>query len=138
MKQVSKFIAMALFVLATFSSCKKDDCPAPVDLSGNWLGKYSTVDGAAPTINQFYELNSSGQITVHDGFTTATAPDANKARGTWSLTPNGRFRATYRFLTLDLHRNIDAALGNENKKMTGTRGQNGTLTGNGNIDMDKQ
>jgi hypothetical protein len=134
-----KTLSVMLFSFILVSSCKKD-CPAPAPdpqrIAGNWLGKYSTVDGATPTINQFWEIKAGGEIIVHDGFTTPTAPDANKARGTWTLSGN-TFRCTYRFLTLDLNRTVQCTLTNDNR-LEGTRGTNGGVTGSGNVIMDKQ
>ena len=117
-------------------SCKKD-CAKPDDItkiSGTWTGKYSTSDGGTQNINQTWEIKSNGEIIVHDGYTTPTAPDANKAKGTWTL--NGtKFRATYKFLTLNVNRYVDATLSADFKSMTGTRGQEGIFTGNGNFTM---
>jgi hypothetical protein len=140
MKPLNLFY-LFLFLFVTAVSCKKkESCPVPdniTKIAGTWVGKYSTVDGAPPTVNQVWEIKADGEIIVHDGFTTPTAPDANKAKGTWTLTGT-KFRATYKFITLDLNRYIDATLTDNFTKMNGTRGQNGTYTGNGNIDMTKQ
>ena len=134
---MKKVIITFLFGGFLLVSCKKDECPVPdniTKISATWVGKYSTTDGTTPTIDQCWEIKSNGEIIVHDGFTTPTAPDANKAKGTWTL--NGtKFRATYKFLTLNLNRYIDATLSADFKSMTGTRGQDGVYTGSGNITM---
>lgn len=128
-------------LLLSFAACKKKDCPAPAPdplrIAGNWVGKYSSTDATAPSINQFWEIKTNGEIVVHDGFTTATAPDANKAIGTWTLNGN-TFRCTYRFLTIDVNRTVQCTLSSDNKKLTGFRGTNGGITGNGQVAMDKQ
>lgn len=133
-------LLIAAFTTIIFTSCKKD-CdlppPDPQRIAGNWLGKYSTTDAAAPTINQFWEIKAGGEIIVHDGFTTATAPDANKAKGTWTLSGN-TFRCTYRFLTLDLNRTVQCTLTDNDTKLTGFRGINGAITGSGQVAMAKQ
>jgi hypothetical protein len=130
------FITIMLFATA----CKKTECPAPPPdpqrIAGNWLGKYSSSDGATPSTSQFWEVKAGGEIIVHDGFTTATAPDANKAKGTWVLNGN-TFRCTYRFLTLDLNRSVQCTLTDDNK-LVGFRGTNGLVTGNGQVEMMKQ
>jgi hypothetical protein len=138
MKRSLNFLVV-LALIFTVSSCKKE-CPAPPPdpfrIAGNWVGKYSTSDASAPTINQFWEIKSNGEIIVHDGFTTATAPDASKAIGTWTLNDN-TFRCTYRFLTIDVNRTVQCTL-TDDKKLTGFRGTNGAVTGNGQVLMDKQ
>lgn len=103
------------------------------------MGKYcgGCTDTASASIDQFWEIKPNGEIIVHDSYTTPTAPDENKAVGTWTLVGN-KFRATYRFLSIDVHRNIDATLTDNFLKMNGTRGQNSTTTGNGVFKMTKQ
>ena len=133
MKKVTIAFFLGSFLLI---SCKKD-CAKPDDItkiSATWVGKYSTTDGGTQNVDQTWEIKSNGEIIVHDGYTSPTAPDANKAKGTWTL--NGtKFRATYKFLTLNLNRYIDATLSADFKTMTGNRGQDGIFTGNGNFTM---
>jgi hypothetical protein len=137
---MKKLFLFAITLVLFATSCKKTECPAPEPdpqrIAGNWLGKYSSSDGAAPSTNQFWELKAGGELIVHDGFTTATAPDANKAKGTWVLNGN-TFRCTYRFLALDLNRSIQCTLTGDNK-LVGFRGTNGLVTGNGQVEMTKQ
>ncbi len=139
---MKKIFLFAITIALMVSSCKKTDCPVPTPtpdpqrIAGNWLGKYSTSDATAPSNNQYWEIKAGGEIIVHDGFTTATAPDANKGIGTWVLNGN-TFRCTYRFLTIDVNRSVQCTLTNDNK-LVGFRGNNGAVTGNGQVEMTKQ
>lgn len=126
----------ALFFMV---GCKKDDCPKPVDaqrIVGKWLGKYSNTDAATPSANVFFEIKTGGELIVHDGRTAPDAPDAQKALGTWTLNGN-TFRCTFKFLTLDVNRSIQATLTNDNN-LKGFRGENGAVTGKGQIELNKQ
>jgi hypothetical protein len=139
---MKKLFLFILTIVLFVSACKKTECPTPVvtpdpqRIAGNWLGKYSGSDAAAPTTNQFWELKAGGELIVHDGLTTATAPDANKAKGTWVLT-GSTFRCSYRFLTIDVNRSVQCTLTGDNK-LVGFRGTNGLVTGNGQVEMMKQ
>lgn len=140
-KQLILFFAVVIVAIAVFG-CKKEDCPVADDItkiSGLWVGKYcpSCSDTSETTTDVTFEINSTGEIIVHDTYTTPTAPDAAKAKGTWTL-DGTTFRATFKFLTLDVNRNIVATMSSDFKSFSGTRGSNGTTTGNGVIKMVKQ
>ena len=140
-RQLRLFFAVAIVAVALFG-CKKEDCPEADDItkiSGVWVGKYcgSCTDTALTNVDVTFEINSTGEIIVHDGLTTPTAPDAGKAKGTWTL-DGTTFRATFKFLTLDVNRNIVATMSSDFESFSGTRGQNGATTGSGVIKMVKQ
>ena len=134
-----KLLLILIPVLLFTISCKKDCETVPDDnrIVGLWVGKYSGQDAAAPTINQAWEIKADGEIIVHDGRTTADAPDANKGIGTWTL--NGTiFRCTYKFLTLTVNRSCQLNLMENDTKLVGFRGEDGQVTGNGQVDMTKE
>jgi hypothetical protein len=139
MKKLMNYAILFLTIGIFATACKKTECSVAPNISGNWLGKYcgSCTDTASASTNQFWEIKASGELIVHDGYSTPTAPDANKAIGTWTL--NGtKFRATYKFITLDVNRTLDGTLTDNFLKMNGSRGENGLTTGNGVFKMTKQ
>lgn len=136
MKNIIYFIVFLLFL----SACKKDDIVSPSvkALSGIWKGNYSSPpDSPNERLLQAWELKENGEIIVHDARQTTDAPAANRAVGTWSINGN-IFTATYAFQTINVNRSLQGTLQNDNKIIKGTRGTNGSLSGNGTFTMTKE
>lgn len=85
---MKKLFLVAITALALFSSsCKKDDCPAPVippDLSGTTWNGTANVPGLSLT-NKAWVLIFNADGTLGGSFTNGSSFAVN---GTWNLTPN--------------------------------------------------
>jgi hypothetical protein len=85
---MKKLFLVAITSLALFaSSCKKDDCPAPVvppDLSGTTFTGTANVPGLALT-NKAWVLIFNADGTLGGSFTNG---GSFAVAGTWNLTPN--------------------------------------------------
>jgi hypothetical protein len=85
---MKKLLLVTITAVALFaSSCKKDDCPAPVvppDLSGTTFTGTANVPGLSLT-NRPFVLNFNADGTL-GGSLTNGAPFM--ITGTWNLTPN--------------------------------------------------
>ncbi len=85
---MKKLFLVAIASLALFvSSCKKDDCPAPVippDLSGTTFTGTANVPGLS-LANKAWVLNFNADGTLSGSFTNGSSFAVN---GTWNLTPN--------------------------------------------------
>jgi len=135
MKNILYFIVFFLCL----SGCKKEEANSSLKaLAGTWKGNYSSPpDMPNEELLQAWELKDNGQIIVHDARQTTDAPSANRAVGTWSI--NGTlFTATYTFQTVNVNRRLQGTLQNDNKIIKGTRGTNGSSTGNGTFTMTKE
>jgi len=136
MKNIFYFIIFFL----SLSGCKKEETtnPSIKTLAGIWKGNYSSPpDMPNENLLQAWELKENGEIIVHDARQTTDAPSANRAVGTWSI--NGTlFTATYTFQTVNVNRRLQGTLQNDNKIIRGTRGTNGSFTGNGTFTMTKE
>ncbi len=136
MKNIIYFIVFFLCL----SSCKKQDTadPSAKALAGTWKGNYSSPpDMPNEGLLQAWELKENGEIIVHDARQTTDAPAANRAMSTWSINGN-RFTATYTFQTVNVNRSLEGTLQSNNKIIKGTRGANGSSTGNGTFTMTKE
>ncbi len=107
-------------------------------IAGIWKGNYSAPpDMPNEELLQAWELKENGEIIVHDARQTTDAPAANRAFGSWSI--NGSlFTATYTFETVSVNRSLQGTLQNGNRVIKGTRGTNGSTTGNGTFTMTKE
>ncbi len=136
MKNIFYFIIFFL----SLSGCKKEETTnlSIKTLAGIWKGNYSSPpDMPTENLLQAWELKENGEIIVHDARQTTDAPSANRAVGTWSI--NGTlFTATYSFQTVNVNRRLQGTLQNDNKIIKGTRGTNGSSTGNGTFTMTKE
>jgi|GEM_PF-3508058 len=135
MKNILYFIVFFLCL----SACKKEEANSSIKaLAGVWKGNYSSPpDMPGEGLLQAWELKENGEIIVHDARQTTDAPSANRAVGTWSI--NGTlFTATYTFQTVNVNRRLQGTLQNDNKIIKGTRGTNGSSTGNGTFTMTKE
>ena len=139
--QINLLMKIIIYIfLFLFISCKKEEKnnPSVKTLSGIWIGNYSSPpDMPNEELLQAWELKDNAQIIVHDARQTTDAPSANRAVGTWSI--NGTlFTATYTFQTVNVNRRLQGVLQNDNKIIKGTRGTNGSSTGNGTFTMTKE
>jgi len=135
MKNIIYFIVFFLCL----SACKKEEANSSLKaLAGTWKGNYSSPpDMPNEGLLQAWELKENGEIIVHDARQTTDAPAANRAMGTWSI--NGAaFTATYSFQAVNVNRRLHGTLQNDNKIIKGTRGTNGSSTGNGTFTMTKE
>lgn len=123
------------FVVFTFLSCKKDECPAPTyPIEGYWTGKYGSGT-ATPSSGYSMVVEPGGTLTVADG-TTITA--ASKASGTWTITGNV-FKATYTYNTPGGSTfSIQANWTNDGKLTGGTWGSGTNTSGSGTWFMDRK
>ncbi len=132
-------IIIYIIFFSLLSACKKEEANSSIKaLAGVWKGNYSSPpDMPGEGLLQAWELKENGEIIVHDARQTTDAPSANRAVGTWSI--NGTlFTATYTFQTVNVNRRLQGVLQNDNKIIKGTRGTNGSSTGNGTFTMTKE
>ncbi|HEX4877048.1 MAG TPA: hypothetical protein VFV31_10280 [Chitinophagaceae bacterium] len=117
----------------TFTSCKKDDCPAPTyPIEGLWIGKYGNGT-ATPASGYSMVVEPGGKLTVADGDNITTS---TKAYGTWTLSGN-TFQATYTYPPSTTY-SIKATWSNSGKLTDGTWGPGSTPTGSGTWFMDRK
>lgn len=128
---------LAMFLFLTFSSCKKDECPAPpvptYPVEGLWIGKYGS-GASTPTAGYSMVVEAGGKLTVADGDNITTS---SKAFGTWTLTGNV-FTATYTYSGGGNTFSIKADWSNTGKMINGTYGPGATPTGGGTWFMDRK
>ncbi|MBL7729101.1 MAG: hypothetical protein JNM68_15500 [Dinghuibacter sp.] len=129
------FLAATAFVLATGTSCKDDECPAPTyPVEGLWVGKYGNGT-ATPASGFSMVVEAGGKVTVADGDNITSS---SKASGTWTLTGNV-FKATYTYSTPGGSTfTIQANWGNNGKMTSGTWGSGSNPTGSGTWFMDRR
>lgn len=135
-----KNIIYFIIFFSCISACKKEEGvnPSVKALTGVWKGNYSSPpDMPNEELLQAWELKENREIIVHDARQTPDAPAANRAVGTWSINGN-IFTATYIFQTINVNRSLQGMFQNDNKIIKGTRGTNGSSTGNGTFTMTKE
>lgn len=121
-------------LVLTFSSCKKDDCPAPTyPVEGLWVGKYGSGTNT-PTSGYSMVVEAGGRITVADGDNITAS---TRAFGTWTLTGNV-FTATYTYSPGGNTFSIKADWSNTGKMTNGTYGSGTNNTGGGTWFMDRK
>jgi hypothetical protein len=134
-KTVFRFTAIVMAMVATFSSCKKDnDIPPPTyPAEGLWVGKYGS-GATTPTAGFSMVIESGGKVTVADGDNITSS---SKAIGTWTMAGNV-FQATYTYMNGGSTFTIKADWSNDGKMTNGTWGSGSNPSGSGTWYMDRK
>jgi hypothetical protein len=137
---MKKLLVIAVLFTAVFTSCKKEDCPAPpvptYPIEGLWIGKYGS-GSAAPTSGFSMVVESGGAVTVVDGASISAASASSRATGTWTLTGNV-FKATYTYPSGGSTYSVIANFSNTGKLESGTWGAPPAATSGGTWFMDRK
>lgn len=134
LKTPLSILLLCFLLINVFSSCKKDDCPAPIyPVEGLWTGKYGT-GVTEPNLGFSMVVEAGGKLTVADGDNITTS---SKAAGTWILTGNV-FTATYTYSGGGSTFSIKADWSNNGKMTNGTYGNGAIPTGGGTWFMDRK
>jgi hypothetical protein len=125
---------VCLMLILTFTSCKKEECPAPAfPVEGYWVGKYGN-GSATPGSGYSMVIEPGGTVMVADG---STMSSSSKAIGTWTLTGNV-FKATYTYSGGGSTFSIQANWSSDGKLTGGTWGSGTNVSGSGTWFMDRR
>jgi hypothetical protein len=134
---MKKLLMIAVLFTAFATSCKKEECPAPIyPIEGSWYGKYGSGT-ATPTSGFSMVVETGGAVIVVDGGSIVGAATSSRAVGTWTLTGNV-FKATYTYPSGGATYSIQANFSNTGKLEGGTWGAPPAGTSGGTWFMDRK